>query len=156
MKNDFILDAGCGSGIARSFNPYWQANVFMDIEKPPRRIGNFVVGDVNHLPFRNNIFSEVHCNHVLEHLENPIVAIKELIRTSSDMVLIRVPHRFSVNAKADKTHISFFNKTWFARSLRQLGVLYRVEAFYSPRPKYLPIFNLPHEIKVTIHKEIRE
>lgn len=54
-----------------------------------------VVGDMVHLPFRDNSFDEIHCIHVLEHLtrEKQAPVIKELKRVSKPgcPVYIEVP-----------------------------------------------------------------
>jgi len=39
-----------------------------------------IVADAHHLPFRSNTINEVHCSHVLEHLQNPRLAIREMAR----------------------------------------------------------------------------
>jgi len=153
-----ILDVGCGSGVSYGFKPHFKADVFLDVEKPSSPIPNFVVGDVQHLPFKTGSFKEVYCNHVLEHVENPFQALKELIRVANGTVTVKVPHRFSVNAKKDPAHISFFNVKWFDEALKRLHVsFHRINVEYRSFPHpYMPLFRLPHEITVQIRKHKNE
>lgn len=72
--------------------------------------------DVTHLPFQDRIFENVYCFHVLEHLESPAKALNELIRVSSNMIEIEVPHRFSKAAKMNNEsgkHLCSFRGKWF-------------------------------------------
>jgi len=149
-----VLDVGCGSNVSYEFRPHIKATILLDIEKPRTPVPNFVVGDVCHLPFRMESFDEVYCSHVLEHVEEPVKALKELIRVSRDMVTIKVPHRFSRNAKRDPSHINFFNVRWFKKALKHLHVdLYHIEVKHRgfPHP-YVAVLNFPEEIIVRIRK----
>jgi len=47
-----------------------------DIESPLAK----VKADIHHLPFENNTFDVVLCNHVLEHVRDDIAAMRELTR----------------------------------------------------------------------------
>jgi len=152
MTEKLVLDLGCGSK-SYIFHPYYDANVFVDVERPTKKIKNFIVADACHLPFQDNAFETIYCNHVLEHLADPVTGIKELIRTSKKHVIIKTPHRFSANAKADKTHKSFFNVRWFRKLLSRLNVFYEIEVSWAMRPRYFPILNLPNEITVKMWKK---
>ena len=66
---DLILDVGCGSFPSGNVNcdlyikdvgHRWQDGTEINY----KRIGNFVLCDVQHLPFRANIFSSVYSSHV--------------------------------------------------------------------------------------------
>jgi len=80
-----VLDVGSGG------TPFPRANVLMD--KFPddgyHRHGQavradrpFVIGDVQRIPFADQAFDVVICSHVLEHVEDPSVAIRELERVA--------------------------------------------------------------------------
>ena len=47
-----------------------------DIESPLAKVKM----DIHHIPFKENTFDAVLCNHVLEHVDNDIVAMKEICR----------------------------------------------------------------------------
>jgi len=147
-----ILDVGCGSDVSYRFRPYFKANVFLDIERPITSIPNFVVGDICHLPFRTGSFEEVYCSHVLEHVKHPIKALRELIRVSKNTLTIKVPHRFSRNAKKDPAHLNFFNVRWFDEALRRLHVnFYQIKVEYKSFPHpYISVIRLPDQITIKI------
>lgn len=81
---------------------------------------NFVCASIYNLPFSEQVFSKVLCHHLLEHLHNPIWAIKELMRVSNCEVEIIVPskwheliqNRFLPKRRewATKHHLWHFNK----------------------------------------------
>ena len=90
------LDVGCGT------NPKGDVNLDVSIDRSLHRhnalinvkkIQNFLLGDINCLPFRDKAFTETVCNHVLEHKGvNPNLAIREMVRVSSKKVIITLPH----------------------------------------------------------------
>lgn len=100
-----ILDAGCGRGEALDkLCTEKNANLAVGIDKSPRFIRdaadsangsmNFILGSIEHLPFKPNKFDEVSCVHVLEHVDNPEKVINEFrycIRPHGKL-FISVPH----------------------------------------------------------------
>ena len=50
-----------------------------------------IIGSVEQLPFRDNIFIETRLHHVLEHTKNPFVCVKELKRVTNGKIIIHVP-----------------------------------------------------------------
>jgi SAM-dependent methyltransferase len=57
----------------------------------PFRCRPDVYADAHFLPFRDRAFSFVKCSHVLEHLANPRLALKEITRVCSGRAEIRFP-----------------------------------------------------------------
>ncbi len=49
--------------------------------------------DIHNMPFENNTFDVILCNHVLEHVENDILALKEIKRVlkKSGYSILQVP-----------------------------------------------------------------
>lgn len=89
-----ILDVGCGA------SPRGDVNCDLLFPKSDLRLGslssckifpNFVKADVMALPFRSGSFDLVHCSHVLEHLGDPLEALRELKRVSRKKVAVIVP-----------------------------------------------------------------
>lgn len=86
-RDDLVIDIGCGD------KPFWRADVFLDntslgdeqrfsstgIEK---NFGFFVDSDIVKTPFKDKTFDFSFCAHVLEHVERPDLAIKEIVRIS--------------------------------------------------------------------------
>jgi SAM-dependent methyltransferase len=81
--DDRVLDIGCGPFVFR------QATVLADrdyqrVLDARKQAGGsqaqFVVADVCRLPFRRKAFDFVYCAHVLEHVEDPLQACREITR----------------------------------------------------------------------------
>jgi len=74
-----ILDVGCGSGEYESVSSR-RGQVNIDIQKPKDKPSNFVLCDAHKLPFQSGVFEKALLIDVIEHLNSPIVALKELKR----------------------------------------------------------------------------
>lgn len=95
-----ILDVGCSVGNFISLDP---SNIIgIDIDRDALKIckkRGFEVyyNDLNKkLRFPNNFFSAIHCRHVIEHLPNPLRALKEfhrILKKNGKLVI------FTVNIK---------------------------------------------------------
>lgn len=85
-----ILDVGCHSG---TFTEHLLKKVQtkkvygIDISSPAIKLakkrlpfGNFQVADVAKLPFKDNFFEAAFCLEVLEHIDDPVTALKEIRR----------------------------------------------------------------------------
>lgn len=85
-KDDIVLDIGAGH------NPFIRADVLVDkyVDTPKHRSSGrllkidsrqiLIIGDAEILPFKDNSFDFVVCRHVLEHVDNPQLLLKELKR----------------------------------------------------------------------------
>jgi len=89
----FTLDIGCGGTGDGDVNLdlYFGKTDHHSGNIQPRNIPNFVNGDAQQLPFRDNVFKVTRCCHVLEHMEKPLRALKEMKRVSRELSLIYVP-----------------------------------------------------------------
>lgn len=124
-------------------------------------IRNNVKLDVKHdlnkfpYPFKENTFDYVLINHVLEHVDNPIEILMEVIRISKNraIVEINVPHAKSysqisdIQHKANFTENSFIKESLHQYDLEELELtekefLYNENTWkkYIPFKKYLKIF----------------
>lgn len=86
-KKGLVLDAGCGKGEGVSF----QSSVGVDIEKENILIAkrkrlntSFVVANLEHLPFKSDVFDGVISVDVLEHVVHKDEMIKEVARVTRE------------------------------------------------------------------------
>jgi len=91
-----ILDIGCGSNPIGTVNCdlYLQATEHRNVGDeliPTKEIPNFVRCDAHFLPFREDSVEIVYSHHVLEHLEHPLLALKEWGRVAKDKLVVVVP-----------------------------------------------------------------
>lgn len=102
LKVSSILDAGCGEGFTLEFlrkQGIGKAYEGIDFLKTAIGIGKKVhpkvtlkQASIYELPYKANAFDLVLCTEVLEHLEKPRDAVKELFRVSKKYVLVSVPN----------------------------------------------------------------
>lgn len=99
-SGDKILDAGCGTGLFTRYLPI--STIAIDIN--PRHIAkakqncpgvNFIVADLEKMPFADKFFTFIICTEVLEHFPNPEKPLKELQRVlnKTGMIIGTVPSR---------------------------------------------------------------
>lgn len=97
-----ILDAGCGEGFISDLVYKNVENVqiigleYMEealkIAREMNKNINYVQGDIYDIPFEENAFDIVLCTEVLEHLQNPNLALQELMRVAKYAVVLSVPN----------------------------------------------------------------
>lgn len=132
-SGDTILDVGCGPGtitadLARRTSPgrvtaleiTEAALNLAKAEIAGRRLNNvdFTVGDVHDLDFADHTFDVVHAHQVLQHLADPVAALREMRRVTKPGGVIAV---------RDSDYAAF---TWFPESpaLDQWLALYQTVA----------------------------
>ncbi|HEY3296755.1 MAG TPA: methyltransferase domain-containing protein [bacterium] len=119
-----ILDFGCGTGEidilmarhGREVVGYDISQIALDtakdhLAKEPQAVQNrlrFVLGAGNRLPFEDQSFDSVFCNHVLEHIAHPTPILKDLARVlkPGGALLVQVPDGL---AYYDVMHLRFFH-----------------------------------------------
>jgi SAM-dependent methyltransferase len=132
-----LLDAGCGEGYVTG----WLARELPETEIvavdgraeaiqscAERNPGvRALVADLLALPFDAGEFDLVVCTEVLEHLDEPRVAVRELARVSSRHLLLTVPHepffrsgnlargRYVGRLGSTPGHVSTWSKRGFLR-----------------------------------------
>ncbi len=96
------LNIGCGKALMKGF---------VNLDKI-KLSGVDVVHDLNSFPypFKSSMFSEIVCNHVLEHLDDAVSVMEELHRIGKKGALIRVkvPYFNHHSSFTDPTHKHFF------------------------------------------------
>ena len=88
-KADLALNIGCGTDTFGDIRVDIR-RVCIELPDKPKTAVN-VLASTEHLPFRDLIFRETRCWHVLEHVNNPKKAIRELKRVTYGTLNIRVP-----------------------------------------------------------------
>ena len=101
-KNITLLDAGCGEGFIaeqiKQYFPKWDitgvdgAEEAVLLARKHIKSVDFGVGNLYSLDFTDRAFDIVVCSEVLEHLNDPKQALKELKRVSKTALLLTVPH----------------------------------------------------------------
>lgn len=110
-KDALVVDIGSGD------KPFWRADVFVDKlslgntqrasdSNTINTIGTFVDADVLHLPFKDKAFDFSFSSHLLEHVDDPAKAIKEIMRISKAGYL-EVPNGIM------ETILPFHGHLWF-------------------------------------------
>lgn len=85
-----LLNVGCKARFVQESD--------VNIDVVPRDAPNFVLADVQNLSmFKDKQFGSAFVSHVLEHIDNPDLAISELKRVA-DKVFVVLPHPLSPNA----------------------------------------------------------
>jgi len=80
--NKPVLNAGCGS-----YPPYGDVN----LNHIPRSVPNFVLGNIENMPFEDKEFGACVASHVLEHVDNPEKAYQECCRVAERVYVINPP-----------------------------------------------------------------
>lgn len=135
-----ILDIGCG------LNPKGDVNIDSNRSIPREKpIPNFILADAQYLPFKDKSFSLAYASHVIEHIPNPLQALKEWNRVTK-IVQIYTPSAFDLDQT--KEHIFTWNIFTFKNMLQM--VFKNVHVQHTSKPtvihgrldKYFPILNL--------------
>ena len=91
--DDIVIDIGSGN------NPILRANILVDkyIDIDVERYSGIIIdrpflnADAEKLPFKNKAIDFVYCSHVLEHIPNPKVFLRELERVGKRGAIV-TPH----------------------------------------------------------------
>ena len=146
MEN-LLLDVGSGSHPKGDVNvdAYINATIHRSTMLSREEMINFVLADAQHLPFKNGCFETVQSSHLIEHLIEPMIMLKEMVRVSSRFIIIRCPHRFALNTfifHRNKAHVNKFNVKWFKQAFEMLGV------YLLKTDVVVGLFGIPEEIRV--------
>ena len=124
-----ILEIGCSVGHHTQFGGDRKIGIDFDLEALRLARGKgFTVAsaDVRQgLPFKDDSFTSIDCQHVIEHVESPLFLMKECLRVlkPAGRAVIVTPNVQSIGFKfyADYTHIRPFTKTSLERVAYDAG-----------------------------------
>jgi 2-polyprenyl-3-methyl-5-hydroxy-6-metoxy-1,4-benzoquinol methylase len=131
--SDFVLDAGCGDGsYAGALSKLGTAVAadasFVQTKRLKNRGFLSIQCDLSKPPFKENSFSFIFCNQVLEHVPDPMGIIRALyfILEKGGTMVISTPNRFaptrfldlSFLRRLDKTHLREYNLVTAFRVLK--------------------------------------
>ena len=132
------LNLGCGDKYKDKWvnvdvNKNFKADKYFDINKFP-------------YPFSKNTFEVVLIENVLEHTDNPLEVLKEVIRICKNdaKVIIEVPHAFSYTNVSDIQHKRNFTENSFNEGrlreydISNLILLKQIFIFDSLWKKFIP------------------
>lgn len=100
-----ILDVGCGTGeLTRVFREESDADVYA-LDADPSLLGTVtaderVLGDATRLPFSADACDLVACQALLINLPDPVEAVREFARVSSDLVAVIEPNNAAVTVES--------------------------------------------------------
>lgn len=123
------LDIGCGGGA--KFKPSPRGDVNCDVSVPDTKVPNFIRCDAHFLPFKQKIFERVFLYSVLEHLESPFKALKEI---------------YAVLIEQGTLELTTPNSLFILKIARAAK-----RGYYSPEEDHIAIYGLP-ELKALLEK----
>lgn len=134
FEDERVLDLGCGPDpnapeihdVRESHFP--RADVLLDggIGLVPfyRDKGlRFCVGDAGKLPFRGDAFDFVWCSHLLEHVDDPVTACKEMVRVA-ERGRIRTPSKLKELFRPNAEH------KWMVSAINDCLVFERKQEYH--------------------------
>jgi SAM-dependent methyltransferase len=145
MEGNLTLDVGCGK--------CKRGDIGVDLQRSPEVD---VICDAQLLPFRDNSFGTVFSSHVLDHLEDPELALLDWCRVARRKLVIYLPwkngflfskvrsvcHKNKSKGNVLLLHRWSFSKGWFYKFGRKYGL--------NVQAKYSDSFVFPSEMEVQI------
>tara|TARA_R110001592_G_scaffold215025_2_gene468313 strand:+ start:92781 stop:93560 length:780 start_codon:yes stop_codon:yes gene_type:complete len=124
-SSDTVIDVGCGAGVYSKFCAKQGAEVFFidrdeaalehttaKVAASPARAFRAILSDCNPIPLADNSGDLVICTEVLEHVPDPVVFLRELIRVArpGGALLITVPDARSEQLMAATAPPQYFEE----------------------------------------------
>lgn len=150
-----ILDIGCGEGVViRQLLAIWnkrQVNIYgTDLQVEAFQViqqitteGNYFVSNIYHPPLQPHYYDLVICMEVLEHLDNPEIALQKIEKLTKKYCLLSVPHeplwrmanmirgRYLSDLGNTPRHVNHWSRKGF---IEFVGNHFQIETIRSPFP----------------------
>ena len=122
-RNKPVINVGAGtpksSLRAWIFGPTTWGDVNIDIEADPHippGPNQISWGDAHHLPYRDKTFGSLIASHVLEHMDDPVRAMREWVRVA-DQVYVVVPRWWAAHTWLHPGHLWYITPDMIAYPL---------------------------------------
>ncbi len=112
-----ILDVGCGP-LRNSFRKHYGKKVYTGLDVPNSGYPKDLIGDAHSMPkLEDKSFDVVTAWSVLEHLENPAIALKEMFRVTKQVLIVSTDYTRH-DKDNDPTHLYCWTPKVFGQFLR--------------------------------------
>ncbi len=124
--NGSALEVGCGDG-ARVKALTAKGIKAVGIEVNPSHVGNLVQkGTAEAIEYPENSFGTVYSVDVLEHLENPTIALAEMFRVSKELVINTITPADDATFWQDPTHKVEWDRERWKREVNEFGEIINI------------------------------
>lgn len=154
-SEDTVVDIGCGNGAHLKFcgkrgaalicvdqNEEVLKEARQSLESTEARSIEYHVSDGNPLPLEDGVANRVICNEVLEHVDDPVVFINEIVRIgcSGAKFMLGVPDPVSEKVFEDlawpgyfekPNHVRIFQREQFDKLLTDAGLIIERKQYYG-------------------------
>ena len=137
-----VLDVGCGTGMALSIikaakpflstqglEPSSEAQSIWDA-----RSLDVVVGSATSMPFVDRQFDTVISSHVIEHIDDHLTAVREIVRVSSSRAIIVVPCGNVDLKNPGSPHLRYYNRQNFKSLIQEAVTSESFHCYSLPHP----------------------
>jgi len=130
-----LLDIGCGVGEFLQWYPNSygiDTNPYL-VDYCKKRNLKCSFGSVYKIPFKNETFDCVLCSHLIEHLNKPELAMKEIrrvLRTGGKLIIILPTEK---GYKRDKTHAKYWDKEKIESLLKKFNFKIKKLTYYPTK-----------------------
>lgn len=154
LKAKAVLDVGCGEGFTLARLRDEKIGKILegvDVVKEALRVSKKLhpdisckTGNIYRLKYKDNSFDIVICTEVLEHLQNPLHAFRELLRVSKKYILVSVPNepwftmqrilrgKNILHLGAHPEHVQWWTATAFEQFVKEEKVVIIAKRFPFP------------------------
>ncbi len=127
IKGNSLLDVGCGSGMALAIIKAAKPHLTVKGIDPSseavaiwqQRNIDAIVGEAEKLPYKDRTFDTVVSSHVIEHIEDHLLAVKEIVRVSRKRSIIIVPSGNVDEKNLGSPHLRYYDRKSFSNLIAQ-------------------------------------